>query len=162
MGSDVIAEQHLRQTRCPVPLSPGGQNLQQIVQSPVKPFTLAVTGWMVRSGARLTHLIEDTQLLNEIGFKVEALIGMDLPQNPKLEEPLFHLNTSHSLRLLIQNRDCHCKSNKKVHHYQHVGVPYNSEQLVQTYCLLTPLTLLYPMGYINQHPWPVAPLSHQL
>lgn len=50
------------------------ESTQQVVKSAVEALTLAITGWMVRSGARFLDTVKDTELLYERAFKVTTLI----------------------------------------------------------------------------------------
>lgn len=89
--------------------------MKEIMQGSIEPLTLAVTGWMVRNSVRLLDFVKVTELLNNKGFKVVALIGMIPTRDPKLIKPLYHKNLGHSLSMLVSCRDSHSVFSKNSH-----------------------------------------------
>lgn len=75
------------------------------MQGSIETLTLAITGWMVKSSARLFNLVQKTELLDKRGFKTSALVRMNPARDPKLIKPLHRKNLGHSLGMLVPCRD---------------------------------------------------------
>lgn len=89
VGSCVVGIEHLWQAGMQVSFPGHRKSVQKVVKSAVETLTLAITGWLVQSGARFLNTAQDTKLLHERAFKVTTLIRMNAR---RLTKPLTNEN----------------------------------------------------------------------
>ncbi len=95
MCSGVVGKSNLGQVAGPVPLLGAGQGAKEVVQGTVKPLTLAISGRVVWGGVAFLNTIHMAELLDEVAFKVPALVRVKATRHTKPTEPLVNQHPGH-------------------------------------------------------------------
>lgn len=72
--SSLITVEDLGQTNIPIPRPGHRQSAQQVVEGPIKTFTLAIADCVILGCVRLLNPIKAIKLLNKSALKIAVLI----------------------------------------------------------------------------------------